>query len=515
MNTTDKMIAYDLGTGGIKASLFDVEGKSCAHTFHQYKTYFSGTDIHEQKPMDWWNGIVETTRQLMEKTHTAPGEVTGLAISGHSLGVVPIDKNGNLLREYTPIWSDKRAKKQAESFFAGTEYDKWYLCTGNGFPAECYSIFKVMWYMDEEPEMYSQIYKVLGTKDFCNYLMTGNVCTDYSYASGSGIYSLKEHEYVEEYVKLSGIRPNILPEIRPSHSVVGNLLPEAARALGLTTDTKVICGGVDNSCMALGAKGIKAGRTYTSIGSSSWIAVIDKEPILDLKYLPFVFEHCVEGLYTSATSIFSAGNSYRWVRDQIFPDLVEAEKRGRIEDAYNQMNEMAEKSPIGANGLIFNPSFAGGAMIEESPDICGGYIGLNLGHTRNDLVRAAMEGITYNLYYALTILKQYQPDINEMLLVGGCSKSRYWRQMFADVFDMKMIKTVIDQDAASLGAAALVAYGLGYWDSYDRIDEIHVIESVELPDRKKVNEYKKFYDLHRQFAHYMSIMGTSIRKIVS
>lgn len=512
MNATDKIIAYDLGTGGIKASLFDVSGKSYSHTFRQYKTYFAGVNIQEQKPMDWWDGIVETTRLLMEKTKTDPAEVVGVSISGQSCGVVPVDKDGKLLRELTPIWADKRAHQQAEAFFRNVEYDKWYMNTGNGFPAECYSMFKIIWYKEEEPDMYQRIYKVMGSKDFCNFIMTGKVCTDRSYASSSGAYSLKEHRYVEEYIEQAGIRADIFPEIVSSHAVVGNLLPEAAKTLGLTTDTKVICGGVDNSCMALGSRGIKSGRTYTSLGSSSWIAVIDEEPILDLKYLPFVFEHCIDGMYASATSIFSAGNSFRWVRDNICPDMVVQEMAHMILDAYDEMNELAEKSPIGANGLIFNPSFAGGAMIEESPDICGGYIGLNLGHTRADLIRSAMEGVTYNLYYAMEILQQYRPDIDEMLLVGGCSKSRFWRQMFADVFDMRMIKTVVDQDAASLGAAALVAYGLGYWDSYDRIDQIHVIESVEEPDHSRTEQYREFYKLHREFAHYMAVMGTRLHE---
>lgn len=512
MSQSDKIIAYDLGTGGIKSSLYETDGTSLGNTFLQYDTYYQGADIHEQDPMDWWNGIVRTTKMLLEETKTAPESVKGLAISGHSLGTVLVDADGNLLTRRTPIWSDKRAKAQAERFFAETDYDRWYMTTGNGFPPECYTIFKIMWYRDEEPELFAKTEKVLGSKDFCNYLMTGRACTDHSYASGSGVYSLKEHRYVSEYVELSGIDAAMLPEIISSHAVVGNLLPEAANELGLTTDVKVICGGVDNSCMALGARGIKEQRSYTSLGSSSWIAVIDSEPILDVQYKPFVFAHCIDGLYTSATSIFSAGNSFRWVRDTICPDLKEQEAAGAIADAYVEMNDMAEASCIGANGLIFNPSLAGGAMIEESPDICGGYIGLNLGHTRNDLVRSAMEGITYNLYYAMTILKYYQPSIDEMLLVGGCAKSAFWRQMFADVFSMKMIKTVIDQDAASLGAAALVAYGLGYWDSYERIDELHIPESEEFPREELTKEYRGYYRLHRDFAHYLAQMGTQIHE---
>ena len=152
-------------------------------------------------------------------------------------------------------------------------------------------------------------------------------------------------------------------------------------------------------------------------------------------------------------------------------------------------------------------------MIEESPDICGGYIGLNLGHDRNDLVRSAMEGITYNLYYAMTILQKYRPGMEEMLLAGGGSKSRVWRQMFADVFGMRMIKTNIDQDAASLGAAALVAYGLGYWDSYDRLEEIHRVESLEEPDPERTEVYRKYYAVHRKFAHYMAVMGSCLAEM--
>lgn len=505
------IIAYDLGTGGIKASLYDETGTSHAHTFQAYETRYEGARIHEQRPLDWWNAIVSTTRELLQKTGIPSEDIAGLAISGHSLGAVPVGADGELLREYTPIWSDKRAKEQADRFFQKTPYEDWYLQTGNGFPAECYTIFKIMWYRDREPEMYKKIYKILGSKDYCNFKMTGRACTDYSYASGTGAYSLKEHRYDGRYLELAGIDQDILPEIIPSHDIVGTLLPEAAAELGLTEKVKVICGGVDNACMALGAKGICASRSYLSLGSSAWIAVIDDKPVLDLRYRPFVFDHCVEGLYTSATSIFSAGNSFRWVRDHICPDLVEQEKLGQISDAYDEMNKMASRSPIGAENLIFNPSLSGGAMIEESPDICGGYVGLKLGHTRDDLVRAALEGITYNLYYAMHILWKYCPDIQEMLIVGGGSKSRIWRQMFADVFGIRFVKTAIDQDAASLGAAALAAYGLGFWQSYSRIDELHKTESIAVPDGEAHKMYEVYYKLHRDFAHYMAVMGQELR----
>lgn len=513
MEKTEKIIAYDLGTGGIKASLFDAEGISFAHTFIQYDTYYTGNDFHEQNPDDWWNGIIQSTRKLLAKTGIPTKEIAALSISGHSLSVVPIDKNGHLLRNRIPIWSDTRASRQTEEFFKTASYEDWYMHTGNGFPPECYSIFKIMWYRDHEPELFKNTYKILGSKDYCNYRLTGNCCTDYSYASGSGVYDLKRHAYIPDYIENARISPSLLPDILPSHATIGTLTAEASKALGLPATVKVICGGVDNSCMALGARGTKEGRTYTSLGSSGWIAVIGKEPVLDFKNKPFVFEHCIEGLYTSATSIFSAGNSFRWVRDVICSELLDAEKNGTIDDAYTEMNRMIVKSPIGANKLVFNPSMAGGSMFEESQDIVAGYAGLTLGHTKNDLVRAAMEGITFNLKYAMDLLSQYQPGLKQMLLAGGGSKSPVWRQMFADIFDMEIIKTNIDQDAASLGAAALAEFGLGFWKDYNILDSIHKVETTNIPNAANTVKYQKLYPAHRAVAHYMALIGSQLHSL--
>jgi xylulokinase len=510
-----RIIAYDLGTGGIKASLYDLDGKSHDSVFKAYETSYPERNFHEQAPLQWWNAIISCTHKLINSTGTDPEMVHALAISGHSLGTIPIDDKGNLLVEKTPIWSDSRAVDQAKEFFSRIDCDSWYLTTGNGFPPECYTVFKTMWYRDNMPDMFTKTYKILGSKDYCNYLLTGKIFTDHSYASGSGVYDLKSNCYRDDFIKASGLDAELFPEIIKSHDKVGNLLPSAAKALGLTTNTTVICGGVDNSCMALGARGFKPGRAYTSLGSSSWIAVIDDKPIIDAKTKPFVFSHVVDGLYTSATSIFAAGSSLRWVRDNILSDLAEKEKSGEIDNVYELMDRMAEQSPIGANCLIFNPSLAGGAMIEESKNICGGYIGLSLRHDRHDLVRSAYEGISYNLNYAFQILLSHCNDINELLVVGGGSKSKFWRQMYADIFGIRIIKTNIDQDCASLGAAALAAYGMGYWKNYDVIDNLHNSSDYSEPCIQNHNDYNKYYMLHRTFAHYLALSGDRIQSLMN
>ncbi len=186
----------------------------------------------------------------------------------------------------TPIWSDTRSKQQTKAFFEKIPYSEWYTKTGNGFPAECYAVFKIMWYRDNEPELYAKTFKILGSKDYCNYRLTGKMLTDHSYASGSGVYDLLKNSYDEDYISASGIRRDLLPELVHAHDVIGHLTPEAAQMLGLTTDVKVVSGGVDNSCMALGARGTN-GRAYISLGSSSWIAVVSDAPLVDVQKKPF------------------------------------------------------------------------------------------------------------------------------------------------------------------------------------------------------------------------------------
>jgi xylulokinase len=347
-----KIIAYDLGTGGSKASLYDLDGSCVGTVFVPYQTMYPAAGWHEQRPEDWWKAVVESTHRLVGKDEAKSSDIECLAISGQSLGVVPVDSEGVLLRESTPIWSDTRAERQVAEFFKKTDEKRWYMTTGNGFPAACYSVFKILWYRDNEPKMFSRVNKVIGSKDYINLKLTGRILTDFSYASGSGVYDLARWEYNPDLMRASGLPSEILAHIVPSTEIVGTLTAEAARELDLPQSVKVACGGVDNSCMALGARNTRQGRVYTSLGSSSWIAVSSTKPVLDEVTRPYVFAHVVPGLFTSAVSIFAGGSSFRWIRDNV----VDAGAAGG--DLYEAMNELAASSPVGANKLLFNPSLA-------------------------------------------------------------------------------------------------------------------------------------------------------------
>jgi xylulokinase len=506
------LIAYDLGTGGNKASLYDTEGNCVADTFVLYPTYYPQAGWHEQSPEDWWKAVVESTRGLVQKSGIDVRDIAALGISGHSLGVVPLDKNGKLLRKTTPIWSDSRAVVQARKMFERISESEWYNLTGNGFPAPLYSVFKMMWYRDNEPDMFARINKIVGTKDYINYLLTGRIITDYSYASGSGVYDLVKWRYSDELIAASGISRDFFLEMVPSSEVIGTLTKEAAEALGLPQSVKVVAGGVDNSCMALGARNIKDGRIYNSQGSSSWIAVTTSAPILDDKFRPFVFTAVIPGLFNSAIPVFSSGSSFRWLRDQLCPDLV-AQAKLEGKDVYELMTALAAQSPVGARGIIFNPNLGGGSSVDDSINIRGAYLGLDLGHNRADVIRATMEGIAMEMRMALNELHK-KITINEgILVVGGGGRSRLWRQIYADLYKMPIIKTNIDQQAAALGAATLAGVGVGFWKDFEIIDQIHHVVEVLDPIPANVEMYDKIMPVFIKAGKYLAEIGDTVTEL--
>lgn len=506
------ILAFDLGTGGNKSSLYTVDGECISASFEGYGTLYPRAGWHEQCPEDWWQAVVASTRQLLAESGIDKSEIICCGISGHSLGVVPLDPKGALLRDQTPIWSDSRASSQAVEFFNRVPEADWYRITGNGFPAPLYSVFKIMWYRDHEPAMLARVHKIVGTKDYINYKLTGYIGTDYSYASGSGVYDLLGWRYNDQLIAASGLPAEIFPEIVPSTQVIGTLTRQAADELGLPASVRVVSGGVDNSCMALGARNTQDGRVYNAQGSSSWIAVTAARPLIDIHIRPYVFTHVLPGLFTSAVSTFAAGTSFRWIRDQICRDLKE---RASTEhrDVYDLMTEEAGASPIGANGLLFNPNMAGGTSMSPSVNIRGAFLGLDMIHTRQDMIRAAMEGIAFELRMALDAMRHMQSIENEMVVVGGGSRSALWRQIYADVYNTRIVKTNIDQQAAALGAAACAAVGAGVWDSLEFVDSVHHIESVTSPIQQNTEAYEKLLQIFANSESFLSELGDQINAL--
>ncbi|MEE8593735.1 MAG: FGGY family carbohydrate kinase [Candidatus Bipolaricaulota bacterium] len=495
MGNESLVIGFDLGTSGCKAILMDADGNVLAVADASYSTYYPTPGRREQDPNAWWDAVVQCTKTLLENAGVSSSAIACCGVSGHSLGVVPVGEDGGVLLNRVPIWSDGRADAEAAAFFERVDECQWYAETGNGFPRQLYAVFKMMWYLKRMPDLFRRTAHFLGTKDYINLRLTGKCATDPSYASGSGLFSLHRMKYVDGFVDASGIPSRVLPNILSAHTVLGCLTDAAAAELGLTTSTRVVIGGVDNACMALGAKSYVDGSWYVALGSSSWIAVSSTHPILDSYLRPYVFAHVVPEQYTSALSMFSAGTSLQWIINTLCASLVERARKTKA-DLYEILSQAAAQSPLGANGLLFDPTMAGATAMGGTSVRRGALLGLELRHGEADILRAALEGIGFELRYVFEHLRVLANLDGEMLLVGGASRSSFWREVLADILGVRVRKTSVDQQAASLGAAALAAVGCGLWEGFDQVDEIHTTESIAVPKPHAQSRYDDLYHLY-------------------
>lgn len=457
---TDLALAYDLGTGGCKASLWDADAHPVAEAVVGYGTRHPGPGRSEQRPEDWWDAVVASTRALLAQKPDARDRISGIALSGHSLGAVQVDAHDDLVAEWTPIWSDTRGR--ADEAFRRFPEPEWYRRTGNGFGAALYPIFKAVAFREESPEAWARTRRLLGSKDWINLRLTGRVATDHSMASGSGAYRLDAGRYDEEILDAAGLPAALLSEPRESSDPLGPLTASAAAALGLRAGTPVFVGAVDNAAMALGSRGTAEGRIYAALGSSSWITVTSAEPVIDGRARPYVFRHAIPGLHVSALSTFSSGTSLDWLRALIAPDLDTA-----------AFIALAEESGPGAGGATFVPTLAGGTPLEGGSAARGALTGLQLGTSRADIVRACLEGIAFSLDRSLRVMRDLSGSTDELLISGGGSRSDLWNRIYADVLRTPLARTAVDQQAAALGAAAIAFVGLGVWDAHARADDAH------------------------------------------
>lgn len=504
----NKVIAWDLGTSGNKASLYDIYGNCLAEETVSYKTYYTQDGGHEQDPREWWDAVIKSTRLLLSKTAIDTSDILCCGISGHSMCCVPLGVSGELLAERVPIWSDTRAVAQSLAFFEKFGRDRWYTLTGAGTKPGGYPVFKVCWYRDNRPDIFSRLHVVLGTTDYVNYLLTGELTTSRSNACGSGAYDLMREDFSDEILEGNGLSRDIFPRIVLETDVIGRIQPAAAEALGLPCDVLVTAGGTDNICMAVGGKCFTSGRAYIALGSSCWIAWTGEKPVLDINSYPYVFPLCGK-LFNSALSLASGGSAYKWAKEQLCGDLdIAAEKQCR--NAYELMEELILLSPVGGNGLLFNSCLGGGMPFDPGPNMRGGYLGLQLKHTKADMLRATLEGITFKLRECIEHLEKIAKIDNEVLLVGGGSKTAVWRQIIADCFNKTVLKSNIDEQAAALGAAAFALVGTGIWSDYSNIDSLHVIESLTAPIAENTRVYNELFPIYLKGSEYLSTLGDEL-----
>ncbi len=456
------LLAHDLGTSGNKATLFTTEGELVESTVYHYKLNVSAGHHAEQNADDWWHAVCETTKLLTAKID--PADIEAVSFSGHMMGCLCVDRDGIPVRD-SLIWADMRSAKEEEHIRRQISDADYYYLTGQRLSAS-YSSPKLMWLKEHEPETYHRTYKTLNAKDYIILRLTGVFLTDPSDASGVGLMDIKKLQWSDELLEICGLDRAKYPDIVPSVSVAGHVTPEAAAQCGLIAGTPVVCGGGDGPCSAVGSGIIKEGVANCSLGTSSWISFATRDPIVDDGMISFSLAHIVPGYYMPCGPMQCGGGSMSWAVRELYRDNAEDK-----DTVYADVNRCASASPAGAKGLMFLPYLLGERSPRWNNHAKGAYIGLTFEHAREDMIRAVMEGVGYNLNMILQAFNHSSTKINELIVLGGGARNSAWLQVLSDIFGLPLNVPNYLEEAASMGAAITAGVGIGAFENFDIIDK--------------------------------------------
>ena len=476
------LAAYDLGTTGCKASFFDEGGSLLATAYREYPTYYEKEGWVEQDPADWKRELVSTTVQLLERTGVQPGDIACLSFSGHMMGCVPVDARGETLSSRTMLWADTRSIAQAEDLINKIGWERFYRETGSGLDVVLYPAAKIPWIRDNQPDLYRRAAKFVGTKDAICAWLTGRIATDFSEASDIGLLHLGERCWHRDLLRALEIDLQKLPDLLPSTTVIGNLRREAAQEMGLREGTPVVLGGGDVSCGTAGAGAVRENVPYMCIGSAGWVSVVGGEPVIDMQGRPMALCHVVPDLYCSQIIMYSAGVAYKWIRDEIFATVrAEGEAVDVDPRTFALMDDLAAESPPGARGVLFLPYLRPGGAPHYDIHSKGAFLGLSLEVGKLEMIRAALEGVAFNVRMMVGFLEKKE-KFQSMRIIGGGAASALWKQIFADVLGKPVLTLSAQQEANTVGAALVGAIGVGILDSFEDIDRFTRVVEEHSPD---------------------------------
>lgn len=487
------LIGIDVGTTGTKTVLFRQDGSVVASHSVEYPMEQPKNGWAQQDPALWVQAALEGLRAV--SAGVDPAAIAGIGLSGQMHGLVLLDDENKVIRPAI-LWCDSRTDAQCEQITRLVGEERLLEITAcpalPGFTAS-----KILWVRENEPELYARVRKILLPKDYVRFCLTGTFATDVSDASGTQLLDIAARSWSGEVLQALSIDPALLPPVYESAQVVGTLTETAAAQTGLRAGIPVVAGAGDNAAAAVGTGVVENGKAFVTIGTSGVVYAHTDKMQRDPKGRVHTFCCAVPGAWHVMGVTQAAGLSLKWTRDTLCEgEIAHAAEQGI--DPYVLMDCLAETSPIGANRLLFLPYL----MAERTPhldaDCRGAFFGLSAMHTRADLIRAVLEGVTYSLRDCLEVLRQMQVCPTSMAACGGGSVSPLWRAMLADVFSIP-IHTLQSQEGPALGAAILAGVGAGLYESVpSACGAILQQKGVCLPDAEKTAAYERVYNLYVQ-----------------
>lgn len=475
-------IGVDLGTSGVKLLLMDESGAIKNIVSKEYALSFPKSGWSEQSPQHWYEQSILGIKELIEPFDKS--KVAGISFGGQMHGLVVLDENDNVIRPAI-LWNDGRTGKETEYLNNVIGKEKLSKYTANiafaGFTAP-----KILWMKENEPKNFNMINKIMLPKDYLAYKLTNTFCTDFSDASGMLLLDVESKCWSKEMMDICGIDEKQLPQIYESYEVVGTIIPDIAKELGLREDVKVIIGAGDNAAAAVGTGTVGNGMCNISLGTSGTIFISTENFGVDKNNALHSFAHA-DGNYHLMGCMLSAASCNKWWIEEILKT-----------DKYNE--ELGNIKELGKNKVFFLPYLMGERSPHNNPDARGCFIGMSMDTTREDMSQAVLEGVAFALRDSFEVAKSLGINIESTKICGGGAKSKIWVEIIANVLNIN-VDRIDSEEGPALGAAILAAVGCKEFNNVkEATDKIVKISETVKPNPELVSyydaKYKKFIKIY-------------------
>ncbi|MFX1494055.1 MAG: FGGY-family carbohydrate kinase [Promethearchaeota archaeon] len=541
MTITEKkfILTIDHGTGGPKAAIVSTHGEVLEWAFQEVPLYVEKGGGVEQNPDEWWNAIKKTAKQVIDTGCVPVEEIVGVCNTSQWSGTVPLDKDGNHLTNAI-IWMDTRGAPYIKKFYKGLiKFDglnvikalKFVKRTG-GAPTLSGKdpVAHILWLKNEHPDIYNKTHMFLEPQDYINLKLTGKYASSYTTIGIHWLTDIRDINnigYSKKLIKMMKIDMDKLPlELVNSTDVLGPVKKEIADELGLEKSTKVIAGAPDLPSAAIGSGAVQDYETHVYIGTSDWVICHTPFKYTDIFHNMGTIASGIPGRYMIINEQEIAGGTLSFLRDKILYHKDELLKEEAVPDVYKIFDRIVEKTPPGANNLIFTPWLIGERTPADDHTVRGGLYNISLEMSREHLIRAIFEGVAYNIKWLFTYVEKFvrklkkkggnsiskkDVAIPELNFIGGGASSNVWCQIFADVLNrrIKQVKNPIQANAR--GAAFIASVGLGYieWD--------HIQKHIQFSNTFEPNpENRGIYDrLFKEYLNIYKIMGKTYKRLNS
>jgi xylulokinase len=484
------LLGLDAGTTSFKAVLFSEEGREIASASSEYTLLTPEANIVELEAERYWEECKLVLEEICRKAGTR--DIKALAISSQGETLIPVGEDGKPLRRAI-VWLDNRSEAEAEILRGEFGRRNVFEITGQPDLVPTWPATKILWMKRNEPHIFDKVHKYLLVEDYLIYRLTGKFIAECSLLSSSLLFDIGRKAWWEEMLEFLGISEELLPEIRESGEVVGEVRGDVSREIGLPDRVLVVTGALDQAASTIGAGNIKPGIVTESTGAALAICATIDEPLFDPENRIPCHYHAVRDKYYLLPWCQTAGMALKWFRDEFCQyEREKASEEGM--EAYKLMDDEASSVPPGSEGVLMLPHLMGAACPEFNPNARGCYFGFSLSTTKAHFIRALLEAVAFMLRRNLEILEELGVEVHEIRAIGGGARSELWNEIKADVAG-KPLLTLNLTETACLGAAILAGVGIGIFPSLEAACERMVrVKRRFLPDEKNRLIYQRGYE---------------------